>query len=1642
MIDVVSRGGFSALIADSAGGKKPSRRNALLCSAALSTVLLSLATPGDANASCSIDGTVQTCTGFLGNGVVATNPVETLLINGVIGSIWPDDPGVNAIDFQSTGPITIISDTGIFSTVANDADGIYADTTGGTISVDHDGRVVAYGGYGIRTISFGDTSIVVDGTIRGTLGGISAFAENGDVSVDSSGKVRSTGGSGIVVDAPDGDAELTGSGNVRSYGDGLFAQSTGQNGDGSTTIEWMGAITSETGKGVYAYAANDAVLVNHYGAIDSYGDGIFAENRNASSVTVDHTGDITSRGANSRGIYAYSSSGEVSVTMSSGDIVAQSDGIFAENRSGASVSVDMTGMIDAGDKGVYAYSAAGAVTVNQYGTLTSTGTGIFTQNYGSATVTIDRTGNLTSTSNDGIYAYSVMGAIDISMAGGGISAARNGVYAQNFGGGAIEIDLGGGVSAGSDGIFAYSATGNIDIGQQGAINAGGDGIFARTYDSGTITIDRTGDIVAASGKGIYAEGVSGAIDIATIGDITAGTEGIYARAEGLGSVTIELTGDILQSATGISAMSATGAIQIDMTGDINSSGRGIYAASSNAAVTVNQYGTIQSGDDGIFASTTGDDDGVTIDQDGDIMSANGRGIYAFSADGSITITRDYGDITSSGTGIFAQNTSSRDIDITSYGDIDSTNGYGIFAETPGGAIEIRNYGDIASYSDGIFARTFGFDKDILIEQTGDITSFDRDGIYAYSTNGAITITMASGDIDARGDGIFAQSLSEDAIVISQTGDILAGSIGILAESTGGEISVTHVGKVDTRTRFGGHGIFATTNGTDKSVTVSQTGNVSAGESSFGIYAVAKNGAVTVTVASGDIEAGGTGIFARNESEELVSVTQTGTINAGASGFGVYATSSSGAVVINQYGAISAGNHGVFATTVGSDASITIDRTGDITSETGNGIYAETSDGLITVTMASGDISAYDSGIFADDGGDNGITISHTGMIAAETEYGIYASSVAGAVDVRQYGGVSSVLDGIYARNISGASVTVDATGDISSSTRAGIQAYSGSGTISITHDEGTVSGAQDAIHVRTWGTQTVNIGEDSSILGGAGFTGVYFEQANYNNLYNYGMIGSADGISGMAVQADRGDTLIDNYGTITGNVDLYEWSNTFNNRAGALFNMGGTVNLDGGNVLTNWGTLSPGGGDNVYTTTLTGVLVNEATGTLLFDIDMDDSTSDLINVTNIASLDGGLQLNFITANGTPDIYTIVTTGSGVTSQALTLLNPFVVGDINTVGNDVQLSIDGFDFAPGGMGENATSIGAAFQDSIDGPGGLEPIAVALLNVGSVEEGEDALNQLSPNIYVADQIASVQDVDTFSDAMLSCRMAGGENAFAAEGECAWGRAVYSEYDLEANGDLTGFNTRSTELMGGVQMAIRETAWRIGGSIGYRASDRDGDGGSSSEGESFSAGAVVKYAPGPLLLAASLSASYGSYDTLRPIDIGNFTDLLSGETDVTTVSGRLRAAYTMETGGFYLRPMVDLSATYVRTGAFTESGGVASVSTDGIDNTVLALMPAIEIGGQVALGEDMLLRPYLRGGVGLYTGNDYSLTGVFNADGNAATPFTIGSSSEDVLWTISTGVDILKADIGTLQIFYEGAFGENTTINAGGMKFSVNF
>ena len=1521
--------------------------------AALTTVFLVLGTPGTADAACNTIGTTLTCSGALGAGVSATDPIQTLLVNGVTENIAPGT-GISGIAFQSSGTIAIVSDTGVYQIVATDADGIYANTWNGSITVDHDGAIVSNGGYGVRTISLGGTSLTIDGDITATLGGIDVRNDDAGTMtfISHEGDILVTAGAGISAVTSSTPLVIANEGAIDASGDGISAVNTSTS--GSVTVSQIGDVDAG-GRGIYANAAYGSVALVSSGDITAVGDGIQLIST-GSDVGAMHTGNVTS--TTGRGIFLDSPTGGATLT-GSGVIQSYGDGIFAQSTgTDDSTSVAWTGNITSDNgKGVYAYAANNFVTVETNGDISSYGDSIFAMTTSFAGATVTHTGDLTSADGNGVYAYAAGGAVGVTVDDSVIDADGYGIFAQTKGanvGDGVTVDFNGTIAGSWIGIQAEANAGAVLVTSEGSITAWDHGIWAANTGSQSVTVNQTGGIDADSGHAIYAYTPNGAVSVIATGDLfQSGMTTIYAENKGSASVTVNVTGDIESGDGGITALSAQGVVTVTMRGDIDADADGIYAENKGSAT-------------------------VTVDSIGDI-DAGGSAIFAASSQGIVDVD-SFGDLTAGGYGIYAVNSGGNVVTVNSTGNIDAGN-RGIYAKSATGAVTVVTSGNVTSDSDAIFTQSLGGNP-ISVTSVGDLVAGAAgDGIYAFSATGLVTV-YSDGDIEAGSDGIFARSTGGNTVSVTSFGDIWA-------------------------------------------------------DSGYGIYGYSATGAVTIQ-STGAIESGDNGIYALNLGNGTVGVTQVGDIDSG--GSGIRATSTGGLVSVNNTGNIDAHLDGIFGQTLGYTA-VEITNEGYIDAG-GYGIYGFSSAGAVTVGN-EGDIWSGIDGIFAQTLGTAAVGVTQVGDIDAGG-YGVFANSMAGNTTVKTTGDITSVNHGIYALTNGDTLIDIEHEGDITSTAGNAITATSiARGTIDVAVDGGEISGALDGIRATSWGAMTVTVGEDATVTGGAGSAGVRFVEGLGIQLTNYGTIANAGGIDEWAVVSAQNDTTVDNYGTISGSVLLGPWSNPFNNYDGALFNMGATVNIGADSALTNGGTLSPGGVGNVATTTLTGILINEETGTLLFDVDMDNATADRINVTNTASLDGDLALNFVTANGTPDTYTIVTTGAGVTTQSLTLLNPFVVGDINYVGNDVQLSIDGFDFTPAGLGDNAAAIGNSIQGSIEGPGGLDPIATALLNLQTIEEGEAALNQLSPNIYVADQIGAVQDIDTFSDGMLSCRMASGENSFGAEGECAWGRVVYSDYDLEGNGDLTGFSSRSAEVMGGVQMAIEDTAWRIGGSVGYRASDRDGDGGSSSEGDSFSAGAVVKYAPGPYLLAAAVSASRGTYDTLRPIDIGGgFTDLLSGETDVTTVSGRLRAAYTMETGAFYLRPMVDASVTHVRTGAFTESGGVASVSTDGFDNTILALMPAIEIGGQVSLGEDILLRPYLRGGVNLYSGNDYSLTGVFTADGNAATPFTIGTTTDDLLWAVSTGVDILKGDMGTLQIFYEGAFSEDTTINAGGAKFSVNF
>ena len=133
--------------------------------------------------------------------------------------------------------------------------------------------------------------------------------------------------------------------------------------------------------------------------------------------------------------------------------------------------------------------------------------------------------------------------------------------------------------------------------------------------------------------------------------------------------------------------------------------------------------------------------------------------------------------------------------------------------------------------------------------------------------------------------------------------------------------------------------------------------------------------------------------------------------------------------------------------------------------------------------------------------------------------------------------------------------------------------------------------------------------------------GIAILDGNNNSVVNRGLITTVDGVDdGYAILAKGSNQAVDpgfnlvfaaqgggnetvtNHGTVTGSVDLGAGVDAFNNELGATLNSGAAINLGVGDLFTNSGTISPGGIDNIFTTMLTGDLLQTETGAIILDV--------------------------------------------------------------------------------------------------------------------------------------------------------------------------------------------------------------------------------------------------------------------------------------------------------------------------------------------------------------------------------------------------------------------------------------------------------
>jgi uncharacterized protein with beta-barrel porin domain len=744
---------------------------------------------------------------------------------------------------------------------------------------------------------------------------------------------------------------------------------------------------------------------------------------------------------------------------------------------------------------------------------------------------------------------------------------------------------------------------------------------------------------------------------------------------------------------------------------------------------------------------------------------------------------------------------------------------------------------------------------------------------------------------------------------------------------------------------------------------------------------------------------------------------------------------------------------------GGDAGdVTVTNSGELTTQGGgaHGMYVESAAGI------GGSVNS--GGVGGEGGAAGVVSVTHSGSVTTtgNGSHGIYARSSGGDSGIAVSGGVGG------AGGQAGA-VTVFSTGAITAS---GAGSY---GILAeVVNDPPTIAFPDPGFpypgfpdpgfpdpgfpepepEIEADVKVTV---QDGVVSGGSGSgAGVKIDTATgIATLENLGTIGAA---SGTAASISGREVGINNYGTLNGNIVAAGTDDTvFSNFAGGILNSGTSLALNGG-TLTNYGTLSPGGDGEIEATALQGKFAQTSTGIFTVDADWESGHSDRLDVVGAAELAGVVAVNAINFpdaedrdnEGLTKSFTILTATLGVTDNGITVTDTAAVDyellfpDENSVALHATINFLGSDeVATELLTSNQKSVGTALNQVVGG-GGNADFVPELLDLETQGELGSALDQLTPAGDAAQNSSAMKTGSTFAGQLLSCRTLGegDPNAFIREGQCLWVRANVRQLDNDGRNGETGFDETATFYSAGAQFDLGGP-WRFGAGIGFEDGDLRTGSNAHSETERLHLGGVIKYNPGPLLLAASLSGGHGWSDNTRVISFGGFNDVATSESDQSFISGRLTAAYLLSSGHWYAKPQVDLAWTHLERDGYDErSTGGTALSVDGSDDTVFSVSPSIELGAQYALAFGGVARPYVKAGVTWVDTDTFVTSASFQGVPPGTGGFEIATTIDDVVADLGLGVDFLSESGTVLRVQYDGQFGDQTEQHGGSAKLSVPF
>jgi uncharacterized protein YhjY with autotransporter beta-barrel domain len=591
----------------------------------------------------------------------------------------------------------------------------------------------------------------------------------------------------------------------------------------------------------------------------------------------------------------------------------------------------------------------------------------------------------------------------------------------------------------------------------------------------------------------------------------------------------------------------------------------------------------------------------------------------------------------------------------------------------------------------------------------------------------------------------------------------------------------------------------------------------------------------------------------------------------------------------------------------------------------------------------------------------------------------------------------------------------------------------------------TVSGkGSAAIHGQSAGQSkgqvTINIGKNSTVTGSADTPAILVEGSDQSLVTVTGhLVGSAGGAIRTLNNTSAGYTVA---GWSYGNVEVGSGTVTITG-SGTLF----TADHVNAGQVNNPGTLWIGTSNSVLQTSTINAPLN-STASIVADVDFVNQKSDQLVINGNASASGQLYVtpSSLMANKTVQVLqasSLTTSGLSVRDWGNYLFS--YTGQQQ--GNSYTVTSSGADFTPAGV----TLSGAEQQVAqhlqsawnADDPSGMSESFAQLSPIGNSGDYTKALDSLSGQVGNTLGVSRHTVSHNFVTVMNSCPTFEGEDSFLRERNCGWGRVIGGSADLKSSGSAAGFEQDSVVLQVGGQKEVAD-GWFLGGSIAYENSSLDGKENTGSvHGDAVLAGLLVKRQQGNWLISGALDAGYGWYDSKRPVSLGGVTQTATASPEAQQVGLHSRIAYQVPMESWYLKPYLDLHATYTRTDSYTESGaGALGLEVDSEDDLKFAASPMLEVGGKVVLGESMYLRPFASVGAVFHDDNSWGADSRFVGSPDGAGTFQAETELPDTLAKLNLGVELQATEHTQIKLEYTGELGDDYQGHAGTIRFNYLF